>query len=419
MDIIEISHHSKNIKGEVFLEGSKSISNRLLIIQALSGNTSTKINHLSASNDTIVLQRMLNQPGDFIDAEDCGTAFRFMTAYLCLQQGEQVLSGSERLKERPIAPLVDALREAGAQIEYLEKEGFAPLRIGKGNFKAPNIFTITAHISSQFISALCLIGPRLAGGCTIILKGKMSSLPYIEMTLNIMRDCGVQVDFDQQSQIINIKEQDYILRVEYQVEADWSAAAFYYSIVNCAEIGSELFLHGLRQDSNQGDVKIVEIGEFFGIETVYTEEGIRIRKVRAEARSTLFSFDFSHCPDLAQAVMVMCAAAGVKGEFNGLESLYVKETNRVEAMKQELAKFSIVLQEDRERVGCAKLSGKFQFDTPIRIETYQDHRIAMAFAPLAMIHTLEISNPAVVRKSYPGFWEDLKGLGFANGLKST
>ena len=412
MDIIEISHHSKSIKGEVFLEGSKSISNRLLIIQALSGNLSSKIFHLSESNDTLVLKRMLNEKGNFIDAEDCGTAFRFMTAYLCLQEGERILSGSERLKERPISPLVNTLSEAGGQIEYLEEVGFAPLRIKKGNFIPPNIFTIPAHISSQFISALCLIGPRLAGDCSIILKGKMNSLPYIEMTLNIMRECGVRVDFDQHLQTINIKEQDYILPAEYQVEADWSAAAFYYSIINCAELGSDLHLRGLMRESLQGDAKIVEIGEFFGIETVYTEEGIRIRKARAEARSTLFSYDFSHCPDLAQTVMVMCAAAGIAGEFTGLDSLHLKETNRVEAMKRELAKFSIELKEDKERTGCVELSGTFKFDSPICIETYKDHRIAMSFAALVLINKLEISDPAVVRKSYPGFWEDMRKLGF-------
>lgn len=413
MDRIWISRPSKHITGEITLEGSKSISNRLLIIKALSGSSAIPEN-LSISRDTRILNRLLEENGPVLDAEDCGTAFRFLTAFLCLRPGEQLLTGSPRMLERPVQPLVDALNSIGARIGYTEKEGFPPLRIGRASFGAASEIRIPAHISSQFISALCLIAPYLPGGCSILLTGKISSLPYIEMTLHLMKVCGVDSRFDLPAKSIFIREQKYTLPSYYKTESDWSAAAFYYTLLSMAETGSSLQLKGLFRHSFQGDAAIAETGRFFGIDTEFTDEGISIRK-NSSAGASRFTFDFSHCPDLAQAVMVMCAANGTEAELTGLSSLKIKETDRILAMQNELGKFNIGVKELTGADGKVVLAGEFHFDSPVSVETYQDHRTAMSLAGLSLYHTLEIRNPLVVNKSYPGFWNDLEKIGFHIG----
>lgn len=411
MDIIRLSRHSKYISGEINLEGSKSISNRLLIIQALS-HSSVSLSNLSISSDTQILNRLLHKQQSVRDAEDCGTAFRFLTAYFCIQPGEQTLTGSVRMLERPIQPLVDALREMGANIEYLGIYGYPPLKIGQSSFGEWNEIQIPAHISSQFISAICLIAPCLRNGCKIMLKGKINSLPYIDMTLRLMKACGVRSHFDLSTQSIIIKEQQYTLPPEYTIESDWSAAAFYYVILSIAEKGSVLKLNGLFRKSSQGDAVIAEIGHSFGILTEFSDKGILISKVKSIATDSEFNFDFSHCPDLAQPIMVMCAANQIKATLTGLASLKIKETDRIAAMKNELNKFNIQLKLIEGLEEGITLKGKFIFNSQVSVETYYDHRMAMSLAPLSMYHTLDIQNPVVVNKSYPGFWKDLEKIGF-------
>jgi 3-phosphoshikimate 1-carboxyvinyltransferase len=373
---------------------------------------------LANANDTELLQSLLQREKIILDAGPAGTTFRFLTAYLALQPDIQILTGSERMKKRPIKVLVEALRQLGADIEYLEKEGYPPLKIGEPNddFGRKNRLTIPADTSSQYISALLMIAPILPRGLELTLAGKIVSRPYIEMTLALMRYFGVTAGW--KDNVIKINPQDYRAK-EFTVEADWSAASYYYAMAVFAD-ELDLQLNGLFKDSVQGDAVLAPMMEKFGIKTVFNDRGIRLTKSGA-AIPPVFEYDFLECPDLAQTLAVVCAGAGVHGVFTGLETLRIKETDRISALKNELAKVQAFLSKLPEKF--SKKSGKqfFQIEGKAVVEnaptfaTYEDHRMAMAFAPLAMFGDIRIEEPEVVKKSYPNFWRDLTELGFEVG----
>ena len=403
----------RDIHGEVTLAGSKSISNRVLIIRALcSGDF--EISRLANARDTQLLDTLLVSTSELRDAGAAGTTFRFLTAYLALQPGKQTLTGTERMKQRPIGVLVEALRGLGASIEYLEKEGYPPLRLGTpDNFASDPRISIAANTSSQYISALLMIAPTLPHGLELNLEGHIVSRPYIEMTLGLMKYFGVAHQWE--GNLIKIKPQAYEAK-PFVVEADWSAASYYYGIAAFAD-QLDLQLNGLFADSFQGDAILPEMMETFGVQTTYNEQGVHLSKTHKKPPLT-FDWDFIRCPDLAQTLFAVCGGLGIKGRFTGLVTLRIKETDRIAAMQQELTKFRIGLnalspelspETSKEYYG---VQGKVEFvDEPV-IETYEDHRMAMALAPLAMFGRIHIQEPMVVEKSYPDFWKDLQSLGF-------
>jgi 3-phosphoshikimate 1-carboxyvinyltransferase len=411
--VYKISKPNRHIVGEITLDGSKSISNRILIIRALC-NDFFNIKNLSTSNDTSTLFKLLKEKNcEVFDAGAAGTTFRFMTAYLALQQGTQILTGSERMKQRPIGKLVNALNVLGCNIEYLEKEGYPPLKIKPPKSLKTNELSIAADTSSQYITALLMIAPTLENGLRLTLEGKIVSLPYIQMTLALMDYFGVTHEWS--GNTIIVEKQEYKAR-DITVEADWSAASYYYALAAFAD-KLDLQLNGLFKDSLQGDSVAVEMGFHFGIDTEYTEGGLHLTK-SGNPVTELFEWDFVKCPDIAQTFAVICAGVGVQGLFTGLETLFIKETDRVQALKNELAKVgaSFVKLPARFAQKTHKqyftVDGKAAFEKVPTFPTYEDHRMAMAFAPLAMFDTIKIEDPAVVNKSYTQFWEDFKTLGF-------
>lgn len=413
--MLYLSKENATIQGHLRLNGSKSISNRVLIIRALCGKD-FEIPHLSNSKDTLTLQALLAQvksdtgEGMVYDAGAAGTTFRFMTAFLALQPGTQILTGTERMKQRPIKILVEALRQLGAQIEYLEQEGYPPLRIESPiSVQGPAKLTIKANTSSQYISALLLIGPTLPEGIELTLEGTIVSRPYIEMTLRIMGFFGVKHRWE--GQVITVPAQDYQAK-DFVVEADWSAASYYYALAALAD-ACTLQLDGLFRNSLQGDAVLQEMMPHFGVETAFTSTGIQLTKKNA-ASAEPFQWDFIRCPDLAQTLAVICAGTGTPATFKGLETLRIKETDRIAAIKQELNKVGadfIPAQDTPDGAEWHQVLGKAVVLDPV-FDTYEDHRMAMAFAPLALFAKIGILEPEVVKKSYPDFWTDLEQLGF-------
>ena len=404
--VYQVSKSNRSITGRIKLDGSKSISNRVLIIRALSGQ-SFDIHHLSSSKDTQTLDRLLQMDTAVLDTGAAGTTFRFMTAFLALQEGTQMLTGSTRMKQRPIGVLVTALRHLGASIDYLEKEGYPPLNIHSPKIGYTRKLTVSAHISSQFISALLMIAPGLPNGLELTLEGKIVSRPYIEMTLELMRFFGVHHTWEDNS--IRINPQKYRGQ-EFTVEADWSAASYYYAMSAFAD-KLDLQLDGLFENSLQGDAFCAKIMEHFGIQTTFNESGIHFTKKQISTPFSPFEWDFIKCPDIAQTLAVVCAGLGVSGEFTGLETLKIKETDRVAALNNELKKIGVNFFKSIDNTDFYQVQGKAQVNNPL-FPTYEDHRMAMAFAPLAMLGKIRIEDPGVVIKSYPDFWEDIELLGF-------
>ena len=399
-----LSKKDKTIKGEIFLNSSKSISNRLLIIRALCEDA-FEIENLSEAQDTQTLLALLEKYKNqkVLDAGAAGTTFRFLTAFLAFQKGTQVLTGSERMKQRPIGVLVDALRSLGAEINYLEKEGYPPIELKEGKQNGKHELSIPAHISSQFISALLLIAPSLENGLNIQLQGKIISKPYLIMTLELMKDHGINYSFN--GNVIKLAAQKYQGKAQ-SVEADWSAASYFYSLACLAE-KVDLKLHGLHEKSIQGDSQICKIMESFGVLSEFNKSTLNISKTK-NADLKRFTYDFEACPDIAQTMSVICAGKGIYAELKGLSTLKIKETDRIEALKKELAKFKVAVNTDDDslvQMGKSIVNGQL-------IKTYEDHRMAMAFAPLALGSGLVIEDPDVVNKSYPNFWKDLEILGF-------
>ncbi|HMQ46053.1 MAG TPA: 3-phosphoshikimate 1-carboxyvinyltransferase [Saprospiraceae bacterium] len=408
--VFSLKKAKPTVEGSIHLSGSKSISNRVLIIRALCEET-FDIQRLASAKDTETLQALLSSSARVLDAGAAGTTYRFMTAYLATQPGEQVLTGSERMKQRPIGILVEALRQLGAQINYLEQEGYPPLLIGESNHLGHhNKVSISAGTSSQYISALLMIAPTLPHGMELQLVGKLVSRPYIEMTLALMQHFGVSHEWE--GDTIQIAPQSYRAR-PFVVEADWSAASYYYAIVALAD-QAHLELKGLFADSLQGDAVLVEMMQAFGVKTSFNEKGVLLEKT-PHSLPDLFAWDFIRCPDLAQTIAVVCAGLGVPARFTGLETLSIKETDRIAALKNELGKVHVRLENAGIMANGKEyfaIAGKSHFDSVPVFDTYEDHRMAMAFAPLALQHPIQIAEPMVVVKSYPEFYEDLKSIGF-------
>jgi len=403
-----IQYRGERLAGEIALAGSKSISNRVLIIRALCGED-FPIRGLANARDTELLLGLLQSKNELRDAGAAGTTFRFMAAYLAGQPGVQLLTGTERMKQRPVGVLVEALRRLGADIAYLEKEGYPPLRIGQAaGFGQARELSMAAGTSSQYISAILMIAPTLREGLSLRLEGKVVSRPYIEMTLKLMRYFGVSHQWE--GDTIHIGPQPYQAR-PFRVEADWSAASYYYAMAAFAN-EARLQLHGLFEESVQGDAVLVEMMNAFGIQTTYQENGVLLSK-KGGVLPKSFEWDFLRCPDLAQTLAVACCGLGVEGRFSGLDTLRIKETDRIAAMQAELGKVGCRMEE-------AQQAGRWYFQTKgkAKVEglpvfsTYEDHRMAMAFAPMAMLGPIRIQDPQVVGKSYPDFWEDLRKLGF-------
>ncbi|AZI33253.1 3-phosphoshikimate 1-carboxyvinyltransferase [Kaistella carnis] len=398
-----------DLKDNVTIEisGSKSISNRLLILSHLFENT-IMIENLSNSQDTQLLQEALSSDAEIIDIHHAGTAMRFLTSYFALQEGRiTVLTGSERMKERPIGSLVDALRHLGADITYVEKEGFPPLKIiGKRLDKSS--VSIPANISSQFISSLLLVGSKLENGLEIDLEGKITSRPYLEMTLKILRSIGIGTQWE--GQIIkifpNIQSEKNSQIIKCITESDWSSASYYYSL---AAIGRKsINLKSFRPYSLQGDSDLKEIyWNFFGVNTI--SQGSESKISLLPESSFIFPekiyLNMNDCPDIAQTLCVTATALQIPFEITGLETLKVKETDRLVALKNELFKIGCISEITDDSIFSLKF---FEPNSQISIETYNDHRMAMSFAPFCLIKELTIENKDVVEKSYPQFWEDLE-----------
>lgn len=401
-----VSKPTKNLAGSIVLPGSKSVANRALIIHALSYSP-YPIENLSESDDTRVMGQVFNSNTNYFDIGHAGTAMRFLTAFLAQIVGEWTLTGSDRMKQRPIGILVDALRKLGAQIEYLESEGFPPLKIYGSHLKG-GVLELDGSVSSQYISALLMIAPTVEGGLTLRLKNKIMSRPYIGMTLKLMEQFGVQHVW--KGNEIRIAEQTYKAR-PFSVEADWSGASYWYEMAVLAEEVDLEFI-GLRTESLQGDAMLAKWFGQLGIETISTEKGSRLVKT-GQPLPKSFQLNFIENPDVAQTFAVLCVMKQIPFHFTGLETLKIKETNRIAALQDELAKFGAQIVEPAH--GELEWDGTFPFEkqTVPEIETYHDHRMALAFAPACQVYgPVAIVDPMVVTKSYPGYWEDLKKVGF-------
>lgn len=411
----ELSHPNPTLTGHIELTGSKSIANRALIIRALTPG-GFPIHRLAAADDTVRLERLLASEEEVLDAGPAGTTFRFLTGFLSRRPGYQVLTGSQRMKERPIGILVDALRELGADIEYTENEGYPPLRIGHVALDCTHELTIAADTSSQYISSLLMLAPTLPKGLRLTLDGEIVSVPYIKMTLSLMAYFGVASSWE--GQTIVVAPQAYQPK-EFTVEADWSAASYYYGLAALAD-SATIQVDGLFAESVQGDSVVAKLYERFGVTTTFNETGLLIEKPADAKVPPMFEQDFVDCPDIAQTLMATCAGLGVQGLYSGLQTLFIKETDRVAAMKAELGKLGIALYKIPAHMSGAGpgqqyfgQEGKADYTagTPT-FATYHDHRMAMALAPLALQNAIKIEDPEVVGKSYPDFYRDFEWLGF-------
>ncbi|HKK11808.1 MAG TPA: 3-phosphoshikimate 1-carboxyvinyltransferase [Flavobacteriaceae bacterium] len=395
-------------QSSITVTGSKSESNRLLLLQAL--YPAIKIKNLSNSDDSRVMKLALSTSDPIIDIHHAGTAMRFLTAYFAMQEGREViLTGSLRMKQRPIQILVEALNQLGADIQYLETEGCPPLKI-KGKKLTKDKVTLRANVSSQYISALLLIAPKLENGQELTLEGTITSIPYINMTLDLLHQIGVETRFEGQT----IKVKPLLLTQNpkpktFTVESDWSSASYFYSIVALSELGTEITLSSYKKNSLQGDSVLAEIYKSFGVETTFHKTKISIKKALVADRQLSFDWDLSNAPDIAQTIAVTCLGLGLECHLTGLHTLKIKETDRLVALKTEMEKFGInveITDRSLHLLPLHKLRGNPS------IATYNDHRMAMAFAPMALKTNLQIEEANVVSKSYPTFWEDLKSIGF-------
>lgn len=393
------------IKASVKLPSSKSISNRALILNALS-NSSFGVTNLSDCDDTNLMVNALRSEGCDFNVGAAGTTMRFLTAFLALREGQWTITGSARMKNRPIKVLVEALNALGAHIEYIEKEGFPPLRIAGCPLRGGEI-SLPGDVSSQYISALLMIAPFMRQGVTLHLVGEIVSRPYIHITLQLMRQFGVQSSWADHT--IKVGPQRY-QPVRFTVESDWSAASYWYQIMALSP-SAEIELLGLFEQSLQGDAAGTKLFSQLGVETLFTERGVRLR--HNGKRCQRLDYDFVNEPDLAQTFVVTCALLNVPFRFTGLQSLKIKETDRIEALKNELLKLGYVLHDEQDSI----LSWDGERCAPEAhpvIATYEDHRMALSFAPAALVRPegIEIAHPQVVSKSYPHYWDDLRAAGF-------
>lgn len=400
---IELSHPGGEIKGDLQITGSKSESNRALILQALF--PAIKLENLSNSDDTAVMKKALATGEETVDIHHAGTAMRFLTAYFAARKGrEVVLTGSSRMQERPVQILVDALRELGAEIAYVSREGYPPIKIVGKEILRKKV-SVEANISSQYISALILIAPALESGLEIELKGKITSTPYITMTLEILSYFGIEAEFN--AQTITIEPANNLKEKTLHIESDWSSASYFYSIV-ALSTGAKISLTNYRKSSLQGDSELVTIYEKLGVSTSFQENKILLEKIKKEIPQNL-ELDLQNTPDLAQTIAVTCLGLGIGCELSGLHTLKIKETDRLLALKSEMEKLGAQVEVTNDSLVLQPSKG---LKNNVSIATYNDHRMAMAFAPLALLVPVEIEDAGVVSKSYPDFWNHLEKLGF-------
>jgi 3-phosphoshikimate 1-carboxyvinyltransferase len=397
-----------SLVGEIILPASKSISNRVLILNALS-YSSFPVKNLADCDDSVIMERVLQSNSNHFDVGHAGTAMRFLTAYLSKIVGEWHITGSERMQQRPIAVLVDALRKMGAQIEYTGNEGFPPLKI-TGTALRGGTIELDGSISSQYISALLMVAPTVQGGLTLRLLNRVTSRSYIEMTLNLMKKFGIRYQWNGNE--IRIESQSY-KPMACTIEADWSGASYWYAMAVLSD-HCDLYLKGLLLNSLQGDAVQAEWFEkYFGIKSRQDGDSVRLTKVKQPVLKRL-KLDFIENPDIAQTFVVLAIGKNLPFHFTGLKTLKIKETDRIAALQTECEKLGALLNEpgEGELAWDGQISAKLKQTEPV-IGTYHDHRMALAFAPVAMFNReIRIENPSVVTKSYPSFYEDLKTVGF-------
>lgn len=391
---------------KVKITGSKSESNRLLLLQALYPNI--EISNLSNSDDSTVMQEALESTSEVIDIHHAGTAMRFLTAFFATQDNRKViLTGSSRMQERPVKILVDALTALGAEISYQKNEGYPPLVI---NGKKLQIDTVemAANVSSQYISALLLIAPKLKNGLTLNLIGKITSVPYIKMTLALLHEIGVETNFENNS--ITVKPlQAFTKSKKLVVESDWSSASYYYSICALSEIGTEIQLSAYKENSLQGDSTLASIYKKFGVDTTYQNNSVILQKSKLVNNNSVIKLDLANAPDIAQTIAVTSLGLGIPCELLGLHTLKIKETDRLVALKTEIEKFGTSVHITEDSLSINHIN---PLNNNIAIDTYNDHRMAMAFAPLALKQAFVVNEAEVVSKSYPEFWTDIESIGF-------
>lgn len=401
----------KREKAIIEVTGSKSETNRLLLLQALYPNLN--IENTSNSDDSEAMLRALQNSqlptpnSQLEDVHHAGTAMRFLTAFFAIQEGKEVvLTGSSRMKERPIKILVEALNQLGGEITYEENEGFPPIRI-KGKKLTENKVSLPANVSSQYISALLLIAPKLENGLELTLEGEITSIPYIRMTLSLLEEIGIETSFEN-NKIKVTHHPSPIIQQPITIESDWSSASYWYSLIALSEIGTQISLSSYKKNSLQGDSVLVDIYKNFGVETTFNEDNsITIIKTK-NCQLSIVSYQLNNSPDIAQTIAVTCFGLGIGCDLVGLHTLKIKETDRLEALKIELSKLGAEISVTDESL---HLKPSTTISKNIAIKTYQDHRMAMAFAPLALQVPIKINDAEVVSKSYPHFWNDLKRFG--------
>ena len=406
MKDLTLRHQSGNLHGRIQITGSKSESNRMLLLQALYPQIT--LDNLSNSDDTVAMKSGLESDKNMVDIGHAGTSMRFLSAYYStLENQEKILTGSSRMQERPIGVLVDALRQLGADIIYLKNEGYPPLLI-KGKRLTASEVRLSANISSQYITALMLIAPSLPDGLRLYLEGKITSIPYIEMTLSLLHKIGVDAIFS--GQHIQVFPKKDITQITHAVESDWSSASYYFSMVALAK-EADVSLSTYKKDSLQGDRVLMDVYQQFGVKSSIENNTLALKK--QTMGSTHVQLDLSDAPDIAQTIAVTCYGLGLSCSLTGLHTLKIKETDRLVALQNELTKLGATIEITDKSLHLHKRTN--QICPNVLIETYHDHRMAMAFAPLGLLVPIRIQDADVVTKSYPGFWKDLEQNGFLSG----
>ena len=403
MKDLRLRHQSGNLDGKIQITGSKSESNRMLLLQALFPHI--ELENLSNSDDTVAMKSGLENDNDLVDIGHAGTSMRFLTAYYStLENQKKTLTGSSRMQERPIGILVDALRQLGADIIYLKNEGYPPLLI-KGKRLTASEVSLSANISSQFITALMLIAPSLPYGLCLQLEGKITSVPYIEMTLSLLHQIGVKATFS--GQHIQVFPKKDITQATHAVESDWSSASYYFSMIALSK-DADITLSTYKENSLQGDKVLMDIYEPLGVNSIIKNNRLYLQKQALGSKP--IQLDLSDAPDIAQTIAVTCYGLGVACDLTGLHTLKIKETDRLVALQKELTKLGAIIEVTDKSLHLRKRTNPIHPN--VLVETYHDHRMAMAFAPLALLVPIRIQDADVVSKSYPGFWKDLGRLGF-------
>ena len=403
MKDLRLRHQSGNLDGKIQITGSKSESNRMLLLRALFPHI--ELENLSNSDDTVAMKSGLENDNDLVDIGHAGTSMRFLTAYYStLENQEKTLTGSSRMQERPIGILVDALRQLGADIIYLKNEGYPPLLI-KGKRLTASEVSLSANISSQFITALMLIAPSLPYGLCLQLEGKITSVPYIEMTLSLLHQIGVKATFS--GQHIQVFPKKDITQATHAIESDWSSASYYFSMIALSK-DADITLSTYKENSLQGDKVLMDIYEPLGVNSIIKNNTLYLQKQALGSKP--IQLDLSDAPDIAQTIAVTCYGLGVACDLTGLHTLKIKETDRLVALQKELTKLGAIIEVTDKSLHLRKRTNPIHPN--VLVETYHDHRMAMAFAPLALLVPIRIQDADVVSKSYPGFWKDLGRLGF-------